>query len=163
MWPIRSRFAQTVPPHASGSPIVLVYLSADRSDRHSHRIPKNVRLTTVSGRVWRPAGRRAAGGTAGTARPRVPRHASNIYSTIYSTIFGISFLTIRPRDAATVPPRRCETRRFSQAGQPNPKPRASLAKSAAPGACHNLPLSQQGSAAEGAWAGQLGNWMHDWM
>ena len=85
----------------------------------------------------------------------------------YSTMFGISFFnTIRPRDAATVPPRRRETRRFSQAGslsEPNPKPRASLAKSAAPGACHNLPLSQQGSAAGGAWAGQLGNWMHDWM
>lgn len=86
----------------------------------------------------------------------------NILDYVWNQFFKYD-KAARRREPATVPPRRCETRRFSQVCQPNPKPRASLAKSAAPGACHNLPLSQQGSAAEGAWAGQLGNWMHDWM
>jgi hypothetical protein len=51
---IRSRFAQTAPPHASGSPIVLVYLSADRSDRPSH----NVTVSGLSAAGSTRAGRR---------------------------------------------------------------------------------------------------------
>jgi len=103
MWPIRSRFAQTVPPHASGSPIVLVYLSADRSDRHSHRIP-NVTVSTGRGSGGGAAGPAAV---AGTARVLEFRGMLVIYTRQYTRLFLESFFlydkAARRRDGAASP------------------------------------------------------------